>query len=71
MDKENPVSKPRPSIHATVSDEMESQPDSDNSNTPTATPEVDISLVNAVAYLQACELLGMQQFTLNLKDVSA
>ena len=82
MDKENPVSDPRPSVCATVSEEMEPQPFSNNSNSdipedeptleiPTATPKVDISLVNAVAYLQACELPGTQQFTLNLKDISA
>ena len=35
------------------------------------TPKVDISLVNVVAYLRACELPGMQQFMLNLKDISA
>ena len=69
---------------STVSEEMEPQPFSNNSNsdipedeptleildTPTATPKVDISLVNAMAYLRACELLGTQQFTLNLKDIS-
>jgi hypothetical protein len=69
---------------ATVSEEMEPQLSSDNSNsntwednptpdileTLTATPKVDISLVNMVAFLRACELLGTQQFTLNLKDIS-
>src|SRR6267154_1377126 len=86
--KENPISDPRPSMRATVSDEMEPQTIPDNSDsdtrednptpnipetpeTPTATPKVDISLVNAVAYLRACELPGTQQFTLNLKDFSA
>ena len=78
MNKETPVSEPRPSMHATISEEMEPQPESDNSdiledksipNTPT--PKVDISLVNAVAFLQVCELPGTQQFTLNLKDISA
>jgi hypothetical protein len=80
--KESPVSEPRPSMRATVSDEMEPQPFSDNSDsdipediptptTPKATPKVDISLVNAVAYLRTCELPGTQQFTLNLKDISA
>ena len=78
-DKENPVSDSRPSMRATVSDEMEPQTISDNSDsdtrednpTPTATPKVDISLVDAVAYLRTCELPGTQQFTLNLKDFSA
>jgi len=68
MDKENPVSKPRPSMRTTVSEEMDSQSNSDNSetfnsdipeddptldilDTPTTTPKVDISLVNAVAFL--------------------
>src|SRR5882724_1376465 len=80
--KESPVSEPRPSMRATVSDEMEPQPFSDNSDSdmpedtppptaPKATPKVDISLVNAVAYLRTCELPGTQQFTLNLKDISA
>jgi hypothetical protein len=64
-DKENPVSDSRPSMRATVSEEMEPQTSSDNSDsdtrednptpdipdTPTATPKVDISLVNAVAFL--------------------
>ena len=34
------------------------------------TPKADISLVNAVAYLQTCKLPGTQ-FTLNLKNISA
>jgi hypothetical protein len=65
-------------MHATVSAEMEPQPKSDNSDIPedkstpnTPTPKVDISLVNTVAFLRVCELPGMQQFTLNLKDISA
>jgi len=76
--KENPVSEPRTSMRATVSEEMEQQPESDNSNVPedkstpnTPTPKVDISLVNALAFLRVCELPGTQQFTLNLKDISA
>ena len=65
-------------MRATVSEEMELQPESDNSDIPedksapnTPTPKVDISLVNTVAFLRVCELPGMQQFTLNLKDISA
>ena len=65
-------------MHATVSKEMEQQPESDNSDIPednptlnTPTLKVDISLVNAVSFLQVCELPGTQQFTLNLKDISA
>ena len=85
-DKENPVSDSRPSLRATVSEEMELQTFSDNSvpvpdyweDNPTpdipdtliATPKVDISLVDMVAYLRTCELSGTQQFTLNLKDFS-
>jgi Retroviral aspartyl protease len=83
-DKENPISDSRPSMRATISEEMEPQSSSDNSDsdtrednpTPdipeptTATPKVDISLVNAVAFLRACELPGTQQFMLNLKDIS-
>ena len=76
--KENPVSEPRTFMRATVSEEMEQHPKSDNSDIPednptpnTPTPKVDISLVNAVSFLRACELPGTQQFTLNLKDISA
>ena len=76
--KENPVSEPRTSMRATVSEEMEQQPESVNSDIPEdkstpniPTPKVDISLVNVVAFLQVCELPGTQQFTLNLKDISA
>jgi len=60
--KENPISDSRPSMCATISDKMEPQAYSDNSDsdtwednptlyTPTATLKVVISLVNAVAYL--------------------
>src|ERR1700734_4549491 len=60
--KENPVSDLRPSMRATVSEEMVPQPYSDNSDPniqeddpnpnpiPNVTLKVDISLVNAVAY---------------------
>jgi hypothetical protein len=67
---ENPVSDSRPSMHATVSEEMELQPYPDNSVNsetdiqennsasdpaptpiPNVAPKVDISLVNAVAYI--------------------
>ena len=65
-------------MRATISEEMERQPESDNSDIPednptpnTPTPKVDISLVNAVAFLRVCELPGTQQFTLNLTDISA
>ena len=70
-------------MRATVSEEMEQQPSSDNSDsdirednptptpTPNVTPKIDISLVNAAAYVRACKLPGTQQFTLNLKDISA
>src|SRR6202050_4383233 len=62
---------------------MEPHPFSDNSNSdiqedipnpnpiPKVTSKVDISLVNAVAYIRACKLLGTQQFTLNIKDITA
>ena len=76
--KENPVSEPRTSMCATVSGEMEQQPESDNSNVSedkptlnTPTLKVDIPLVNTVAFLRVCELPGTQQFMLNLKDISA
>ena len=65
-------------MHATISEEIEQQPESNNSNIPedkptpnTPTLKVDISLVNAVSFLRVCELPGTQQFTLNLKDISA
>jgi hypothetical protein len=63
MSKENPVSDSRPSMCTTVSEEMELQLFSDNSDPdtqedkpnpnpiPNITPKVDISLVNAVAYI--------------------
>jgi hypothetical protein len=62
MSKENPVSDSRPSLHATVSEEMKLHPNfdnSDNSNFDTreddptlnVTPKIDIALVNAVAYI--------------------
>ena len=70
-------------MRATVSEEMELQPFSDNSNSdiqedkpkpnpiPKVTLKVDISLVNAVAYVRACKLPGTQEFMLNLKDITA
>ena len=77
--KENPVPDPRPSMRATVSEEMEPQPFCNNSDsdtreenpTPNVTPKINISLVNAEAYIRACKLPGTQEFTLNLKDFSA
>src|ERR1700733_2680377 len=63
--KENPVPDSRPSMRASVSEEMEPLPISDNSNpdiqedkqnlnpTPNITLKVDISLVNTVAYIRA------------------
>src|SRR6202451_1817733 len=81
--KKNPVSNPRPSMPTTVSEEMEPQPFSDNSDPdiqedipnpnpiPKVTSKVEISLVNAVAYIRACKLPGTQQFTLNIKDITA
>ena len=64
-------------MHATISEEMEQQPESDNSDIPednltpnTPTLKVDISLANAVSFLQVRELPGTWQFMLNLKDIS-
>jgi hypothetical protein len=66
INKENPISDLRPSMHTTVSEEMEPQPFSDNSDKsnpdsqedepipnpiPNVTLKVDISLVNVVAYV--------------------
>src|ERR1700735_4428734 len=70
-------------MRASVSEEMEPQPISDNSDPdiqedipnpnpiPKVTSKVDISIVNAVAYIRACKLPGTQQFTLNIKDITA
>src|SRR5882762_557063 len=54
-----------------IPDYWEDNPTPDIPDTPIATPKVDISLVNTVAYLRTCELSGTQQFTLNIKDFSA
>ena len=57
-------------MRATVSEEMEQQPESDNSDIPednptlnTPTPKVDISLVNAVIRLRC--LYGQNNHTTN------
>src|SRR6202020_3290936 len=83
MNKENPISDSRPFMCTTISEEMELQTISDNSDPdiqesipnpnpiPKVTSKVDISLVNAVAYIRACKLPGTQQFTLNIKDITA
>jgi hypothetical protein len=63
--------EPQSSFDTSDSDNWEDNPTLDIPETPTATPKVDISLVNTVGFLRACELLGTQQFTLNLKDISA
>src|SRR3984957_7686127 len=57
----NPVPKTRPSMHASVSEEMELPSTSDpydsefwaKSTTPLIEPKIDISLINAAAFLQA------------------
>ena len=51
------------------SDNQENEPTPDP--TPNVTPKVDIFLVNTVAYVWACKLPGTQEFTLNLKDITA
>ena len=75
----------RPPVRATISEEMSHKqfpttltPTSGKiiqlwtfRKTMTATQKIDISLVNNVAYLWICELPGTQQFTFNLKDISA
>ena len=58
---ENPVPETRPSMHASVSEEMELQSTSEpydpefraESTTPLVEPKIDISLINAVAFLWA------------------
>jgi len=76
--KENPVSDSRPSMRTTISEEMSRNqfpttptPTSGKiiqlqtfQKTMTATLKIDVSLVNNVAHLRICELLGTQQFTL-------
>src|ERR1700720_406619 len=74
---ENPVPETRPSMRASVSEEMELPSTSDpfdpefqaESTTPLVKPKIDISLINAVAFLWACSLPGSQQFSLNLADI--
>ena len=39
------------------------------STTPLVEPKIDISLINAAAYLRACSLQGFQQFSLDLADI--
>jgi hypothetical protein len=80
--KENPIPDSTPSMRATVSEEIEPQiflnfsdsasvdgeipPSPQSALNPT--PKVDISLVNAVAYLRACSMPGSQEFSINLVD---
>src|SRR6202040_231264 len=74
---ENPVPETRPLMRASISEEMELPSTSDpydpefrvESTTPLVKPKIDILLINAVAYLQACSLPGSQQFSLNLADI--
>src|SRR6202041_2107799 len=74
---ENPIPETRPSMRASVSEEMELPSTSDpfdpefraESTTPLIEPKIDISLINAAAFLQACSLPGSQQFSLNLADI--
>src|SRR6202040_2205971 len=74
---ENPVPETRLSMHASVSEEMELPSTSDpydpefraESTTPLVKPKINISLINAAAYLRPCSLLGSQQFSLNLTDI--
>ena len=64
-------------MRTSVSEEMELPSTSDpydpefwaESTTPLVKPKIDISLINTAAYLQACSLLGSQQFSLNLADI--
>src|SRR6202040_1650571 len=64
-------------MRAPVSEEMELPSTSDpfdpefqaESTTPLVKPKIDISLINAVAFLWACSLPGSQQFSLNLADI--
>src|SRR6202041_2426684 len=74
---ENPIPETRPLMRASISEEMELPSTSDpfdpefraESTTPLVEPKIDISLINAVAYLQACSLPGAQQFSFNLADI--
>src|SRR6202040_2028714 len=67
----------RPSMCTSVSEEMEPPSTSDpfdpefraESTTPLVEQKINISLVNAAAFLQACSLPGSQQFSLNLADI--
>src|ERR1700720_361735 len=74
---ENPVPETRPLMRASFSEEMELSSTSDpfdpefraESTTPLVEPKIDISLINAAAFLWACSLPGSQQFSLNLADI--
>ena len=73
---ENPVSEQKMSIRASVSEEMEPQPNSDNhdnSNSditeetiPTTAPKINISLVDAATYSKERGSPGTQEFCLRL-----
>src|ERR1700720_294777 len=74
---ENPIPETRPSMCASVSEEIELPSTSDpydpefraESTTPLVKPKINISLINAAAYLWAWSLPGSQQFSLNLADI--
>src|SRR6202040_700674 len=72
---ENPIPETRPSM-CTSFWELPSTSDpydpefQAESTTPPIKPKIDISLINAAAYLRACSLPGSQQFCLNLADIS-
>src|ERR1700723_1477620 len=74
---DNPEPETRPLMRTSVSKEMELPSTSDpydpefraESTTPLIEPKIDISLINAAAYLQACSFPGSQQFSLNLADI--
>src|SRR6202041_1451859 len=69
----NPVPETRPSMCASVSEEMELPATSDPYDpafwAESTAPKIDISLINAAAYLWACSLPGSQKFSLNLVDM--
>ena len=80
---ENPVSEQKTSMWASISEEMEPQPNSDNhdnSNSdmteetiPTTAPKINISLVDVATYSKERDSPGTQEFCLRLvsNDISA
>ena len=77
---ESPISEQKTFMRASVSEEMEPQPNSDNHDNPnseetipTAAPKINISLVDAATYSKERDSPGTQEFCLRFvsNDISA